>query len=60
MGTDAATPFNVHGDNRQELQYMVDLGISNSDALKISTANAVDLMGMGDRGRFTKRILRTC
>ena len=28
---------------------MVDLGISNSDALKISTANAANLMGMGDR-----------
>ncbi|MCH2271168.1 MAG: amidohydrolase family protein, partial [SAR324 cluster bacterium] len=26
MGTDAGTPFNIHGDNCQELQYMVDLG----------------------------------
>ena len=52
MGTDAGTPFNVHGDNSQELQYMVDLGISNSDALKISTANAADLMGMEDRGQI--------
>ena len=60
MGTDAGTPFNVHGDNSQELQYMVDLGISNSDALKISTANVLDLMGMGDRGRFAKGVLRTC
>ena len=60
MGTNAATPFNVHGDNRQELQYMVDLGISNSDALKISTVNAADLIGIGDRGRFAKGILRTC
>ena len=52
MGTDAGTPFNVHGDNSQELQYMVDLGISNSDALKISTANAADLMGMEHRGQI--------
>jgi imidazolonepropionase-like amidohydrolase len=52
MGTDAGTPFNVHGDNSQELQYMVDLGISNSDALKISTANAANLMGMEDRGQI--------
>ena len=52
MGTDAGTPFNVHGDNCQELNYMVDLGISNSDALMISTANAADLMGMGDRGQI--------
>ena len=54
MGTDAGTPFNVHGDNSQELQYMVDLGISNSDALKISTANAADLMGMENRGKIRK------
>ena len=52
MGTDAATQFNFHGDNRQELQYMVDLGISNSDALKISTANAAYLMGLGERGQI--------
>ena len=33
---------------------MVDLGISNSDALKISTANAADLMGMENRGKIRK------
>ena len=54
MGTDAGTPFNIHGDNCQELQYMVDLGISNSDALKISTANAADLMVMEDRGQIVE------
>jgi len=50
MGTDAGTPFNVHGENSNELQYMVDLGVTNLDALKISTANAADLMDMNDRG----------
>ena len=50
MGTDAGTPFNVHGDNAKELQFMVDLGVSNLDALKISTANAADLMDLQDRG----------
>ena len=50
MGTDAGTPFNVHGDNAKELQYMVDLGVSNLDALKISTSNAADLMDLEDRG----------
>ena len=50
MGTDAGTPFNVHGDNAKELQFMVDLGVSNLDALKISTANAADLMNLQDRG----------
>ena len=50
MGTDAGTPFNLHGDNTKELQYMVDLGVSNLDALNISTANAADLMDLEDRG----------
>ena len=50
MGTDAGTPFNVHGDNAKELQYMVDLGVSNLDALKFSTSNAAYLMDLQDRG----------
>ena len=50
MGTDAGTPFNLHGDNTKELQYMADLGVSNLDVLKISTSNAADLMGLEDRG----------
>ena len=50
MGTDAGTPFNFHGDNTKELQYMVDLGVSNLDVLKISTSNAADLMDLEDRG----------
>ena len=54
MGTDAGTPFNVHGDNSQELQFMVDLGISNSDALSFSTADAADLMGLADRGQISE------
>ena len=54
MGTDAGTPFNVHGDNAKELQFMVDLGVSNLDALKISTSNAADLMDLQDRGIIKK------
>ena len=50
MGTDAGTPFNLHGENINELQYMVDLGVSNLDVLKISTVNAADLMDLEDRG----------
>ena len=50
MGTDAGTPFNLHGENTNELQYMVDLGVSNLDVLKISTVNAADLMDLEDRG----------
>jgi len=50
MGTDAGTPFNVHGQNSQELKFMVELGVSNNDALMFSTASAADLMGLTDRG----------
>jgi imidazolonepropionase-like amidohydrolase len=33
---------------------MVDLGISNSDALSFSTADAADLMGLADRGKISE------
>ena len=52
MGTDAGTPFNVHGENLQELKFMIDLGVSHKDALKISTLNAAELMGLSDRGKI--------
>ena len=44
MGTDAGTPFNFHGANARELEYMVEIGISAADALTISTGNGADLM----------------
>jgi imidazolonepropionase-like amidohydrolase len=50
MGTDAGTPFNLHGANALELGYMVDIGISPSDAMIISTRNAADLMSLADQG----------
>lgn len=53
MGTDAGTPFNLHGANALELGYMVDIGISPSDALIISTRNAADLIGLADQGTVT-------
>ncbi len=52
MGTDAGTPFNIHGDNALELAYMTECGVTPADALKISTVNAADLMRMSDRGRI--------
>ena len=50
MGTDAGTPCNVHGLNALELAYMVDVGVSEADALRISTTNAADLLGLDDVG----------
>ena len=44
MGTDAGTPFNMHGKNAQELRYMAEYGMTPMDAIIASTANAADLM----------------
>ena len=52
MGTDAGTPFNHHGENAQELRYMVEVGISPMDAIIFSTANAADLMRLEKTGRI--------
>ncbi|MEQ8708097.1 MAG: amidohydrolase family protein [Rhodospirillales bacterium] len=50
LGTDAGTPFNYHGENAQELTYMVDNGISPMDALRFGTSAAADLLRLDDRG----------
>jgi imidazolonepropionase-like amidohydrolase len=52
MGTDAGTPFNYHGENALELQYMVDVGIEPADALIAATTNAADLNRLPDHGRI--------
>ncbi len=52
MGTDAGTPFNLHGENAQELGYLVEYGLSPTEALVAATANGADLMGLDDIGRI--------
>ncbi len=52
MGTDAGTPFNHHGDNAQELRYMVEIGVSPIDAISFSTSNAADLLRLDATGRI--------
>ncbi len=54
MGTDSGTPFNRHGENAMELEYMADMGMSNRDALHASTASAADLMRRRDIGRLAE------
>ena len=54
LGTDAGTPFNLHGHNSQELRYMVEVGLTNLEALRAGTSNAADLMGLDDRGRIVE------
>jgi imidazolonepropionase-like amidohydrolase len=46
MGTDAGTPFNYHGENAQELERMVALGMSPMDAIIASTTTAAKLIGI--------------
>jgi imidazolonepropionase-like amidohydrolase len=46
MGTDAGTPFNHHGDNAQELERMVALGMSPMEAIMASTSAAARLIGI--------------
>lgn len=50
MGTDAGTPCNPHGENARELQYMVDWGMSPTDALVAATLRGAELMRLPDRG----------
>jgi imidazolonepropionase-like amidohydrolase len=54
MGTDAGTPFNKHGANAMELEYMVDSGIKPLDALHYGTGSAADLCGLADEGRIAE------
>ena len=54
LGTDAGTPFNLHGRNANELRFMVEVGLSNLDALRAGTRNAAELMRLEDRGRIAE------
>ena len=50
MGTDAATPFNRHGENAQELAIMVELGMTPMAAILATTAVAGRAIGREDIG----------
>ncbi|MFY2842752.1 amidohydrolase family protein [Achromobacter ruhlandii] len=50
LGTDAGTPFNLHGENAMELAYMVEFGMTPVDALIAATSRGHDLMGMAGHG----------
>lgn len=49
MGTDAGTPFNLHGKNSYELKMMVDAGVPPMEAVRVSTMGGAELMGIDDR-----------
>lgn len=50
MGTDAATPFNRHGENAQEIELMVRCGMTPAQAIVASTATAAQALGRDDIG----------
>ncbi len=48
MGTDAATPFNKHGENALELELMVKAGVKPMDAVMAATKWGAELLDMLD------------
>jgi imidazolonepropionase-like amidohydrolase len=49
MGTDAGTPYNVHGENLNELALMVEAGMTPMQAIVASTRMGADLLQLGDK-----------
>lgn len=49
-GTDAGTPFNPPGQLVQEMELLVDLGMSPSDVIAAATSQAADTFGWDDVG----------
>jgi imidazolonepropionase-like amidohydrolase len=49
MGTDTGVPFTDHGNNLDELVYLVEMGLSPMEAISVSTINAARLLRMDDR-----------
>ncbi len=50
MGTDAGTPYNLHGDNALELEYLVEVGVKPADALIAATRNGAELLELPHQG----------
>ena len=46
MGTDAGTPFNIHGENLGELKFLVDCGFSPLEAIEAGTRIAAQVLGL--------------
>ena len=45
MGTDAATPYNFHGENAMELVWMAEAGLSPMQCITAATASAARALG---------------
>ncbi|MFC7136650.1 amidohydrolase family protein [Halobaculum litoreum] len=49
-GTDAGTPFNMHGGNAAEVRFMADNGMTPLAAITAMTETAADTVGLADQG----------
>lgn len=47
MGTDAGTPFNLHGDNAVELELLTRGGMTSMEAIMAGTKIAAEVLGLG-------------
>ncbi len=50
-GTDAGTPFNHHGSNRVEIQFMARNGMDPVEAITAMTGTAAETIGLDDTGK---------
>lgn len=49
MGTDTGVPYTQHGNNLDEVVYLVEMGLSPMEALLATTIEAAKLLRMNDR-----------
>lgn len=49
MGTDAGTPYNIHGENLNELPLMVETGMTPMQAIVASTRMGAELLELADQ-----------
>ncbi|QLG26350.1 amidohydrolase family protein [Halorarum halophilum] len=49
-GTDAGTPFNMHGANAAEIEFMSEYGMSPLEAIEAMTATAAEVVGLEGQG----------
>ncbi len=60
MGTDAGTPFNYHGDNARELQYLIENGLPIRKAIESATSTAATLFNNHHFGLIKPGYLADC
>lgn len=49
-GTDAGTPFNLHGENAYELECLVEAGMTPMDAIQAATRVAAEALKLANKG----------